>query len=89
MSIGSGLLFSILLLCKIMDIACYMAMTLIASNVYLMLNLGILNIVSILSIEWICIAVLAHVVMTTTESTYQPLLTPLSISGLCNFFNRS
>ena len=51
MSIGSGLLFSILLLCKIMDIACYMAMTLIASNVYLMLNLGILNIVSILSIE--------------------------------------
>ena len=48
MSIGSGLLFSILILCKIMDIACCMAMPLIASHVYLMLNLGILDVVSIL-----------------------------------------
>ncbi len=50
-SSGIGSLFSILLLCKIMDIACCMAMTLIASNVYLMLSLGILNLVSIFSIE--------------------------------------
>ena len=50
-SIGSGSLFSILLLCRIMDIAYCMAMTLISSNVYLMLSLGILNVVSIFSIE--------------------------------------
>ena len=43
--IGSGSLFSILLLCRIMDITYCMAMTLISSNVYLMLSLGILNVV--------------------------------------------
>ena len=59
-----------------------MAMTLIASNVYLMLNLGILNVVSILSIERICVVALAHVVMNTSGSTFQPLLTSLFISGL-------
>ena len=38
-SSGIGSLFSILLLCRIMDIAYCMAMTLIASNVFLMLCL--------------------------------------------------
>ena len=41
MYVGSGLLFSILLLCRIMDIAYFMAITLISSNVYLMFILGI------------------------------------------------
>ena len=68
-SIGSGPLFSILLLCIIMDIACCMAMTLITSNVYLMLNLGILNVVSILSIEGMCVDALAPAVMTISVST--------------------
>ena len=55
-SIGSGLLFSILILCGIMNIAYYMVMTLISSNVYLMLSLEILNVVSILFIEGVCVA---------------------------------
>ena len=78
MSIGISSLFSILLLCKIMDIAYCMAMTLIASNVLLMLCLGILNGVSIFSIEGICVANLAPVVMTISGSTFQHLLTILS-----------
>ena len=47
-----------------MDIAYCMATTLIASNVFLMLCLGVLNVVSMLSIEGICVAALAHVMMT-------------------------
>ena len=43
--VGSGSLFSILLLCRTMNMACCMAMTLISSNVCLMLILGILNII--------------------------------------------
>ena len=82
MSIGSGSLFSILLLCKIMDIACCMAMTLIASSVYLMLSLRILNVVSMFSIEGMCVATLAPIVMTINESTFQPLLITFFISGL-------
>ena len=82
MLIGIGSLFSILLLCIIMDIAYYMAMTLIASNVFLILCLGILNVVSIFSIEGLCVATLAPAVMTISGSTFQPLLTILSISGL-------
>ena len=49
-SLGSGSLFSILFLCRIMDIACCMVMILIASNVNLILSLGTLNVVTILSI---------------------------------------
>ena len=56
MSSGIGSLFSILLLCKIMDMAYCIAMTLIASNVFLMLCLGILNVVSMLFIEGMCVA---------------------------------
>jgi hypothetical protein len=46
-SVGSGSLFSILLLCRIMDIAYCMAITLISSNVCLMFIIGISNIVRI------------------------------------------
>ena len=69
MYVGSSSLFSILGLCIIMDIACCMTMTLIASYVSLMLSLRILNVVSILSIEGMCVVALAHVMMTTSGST--------------------
>ena len=71
-SIGSGSLFSILFLCIIMDIAYYMAMTLISSNVYLMLSLWILNVVSIFSIEGVCgcHSMIAPAVMTISGSTF-------------------
>ena len=82
MSIGSGSLFSILFLCRIMDIACCRAMTLIASNVYLMLSLGSSNVVSILFIEGICVVTLALAVMTISKSTFELLLITLFISGL-------
>ena len=64
MSVGSGSLLSILLLCRIIDIAYCMAIMLISSNVCLMFILGILNITSILFIEGICVAALAPTVMT-------------------------
>ena len=86
MSLGSGLLFSILLLCRIMDIAYCMATTLISSNVYLMFSLGILNVVSILSIEGVCVVALALAVMTISESTLHPLLIIFFISGLFYYF---
>ena len=74
MSIGSGSFFSILLLCKIIDIAYCMAMTLISSNVCLILNLGILNVSSILSIEGLCVAALAPAMMIISGSTFHPQL---------------
>ena len=43
-----------------MDIAYCMAMTLISSKVYLILNLGSLNIVSTLSLEAVYVAALAR-----------------------------
>ena len=61
---GSGSLFSIILLYRIMDISYCMAMTLIASNVFLMLCLGILNVASMLFMDGICVAALAPDVMT-------------------------
>ena len=83
MFIGSGLLFSILLLCRIMDTTCWMAMMLIATNVYLILSLGILNVVSIFSIEGMCVVALALVVMIINGSTFQPLFKiTLSTSSL-------
>ena len=69
-SIGSASLFTILLLCTIMDIAYGMAMTLISSNVFLMLSLGILNVVSFVSIYGVCVSALAPVVMTISGSTF-------------------
>ena len=69
-------------LCRIMYIAYCMAMTLISSNVYLMLSLGILKVILILSIKGMCVDALAHAVMTIGGSTFQPLLIILFISGL-------
>ena len=69
-SIGSGLLFYIILLCRIMDITYCMAMTLISSSVYLMISLGILSVISILSIEGVCVVALAPTVMTISGFTF-------------------
>ena len=88
MYIGSGSLFSILFLCRIMGIAYCMVMTLISSNVYLMLSLGILNVVSIFFIEGVCVVVLAPAVVTISEFTFHPLLITLSISGFLIYFSR-
>ena len=82
MSIGSGLLFSILLLCRFMDTTYCMAMTLISSNVNLMLNLGILNVVSILSIHGMRAVDLAFAAMTMSKSTFHILFIVMFISGL-------
>ena len=65
-----------------MDISYCMAMTLISSYVYLMLSLGILHVVSILFIEAVCAATLAHAMMTISESTFHPPLIILPSSGL-------
>ena len=46
-----------------------------------MLSLGILYVVSILSIEGVCVAALAPAMMTVSESTFHPLLIILFISG--------
>ena len=51
-----------------------------------MLSLGILNVVSILSIEGVCVATLAPAMMMISESTFHPMLIILSISGLYIFF---
>ena len=80
-SSGIGSLFSITLLCKIMDIAYFMAMIVIASNVFLMLCLGTLNYVSMLSIEGICVAALTPAMMTISGYIFQPLLAILSINS--------
>ena len=65
-----------------MNIAYCMTMTLISSNVYLMLSLGILSAISILSIKGVCVAALAPTVMTISKSTFHPLLIILYVSGL-------
>ena len=81
MFVGSGSLFSILLWCRIMDIAYCMAITLISSSVCLMFILGILNIISMLIIEGVCVAALAPAMMTISRSTFQSLLIIFSVNG--------
>ena len=70
-----------------MDIAYFMGMALISSSVYLMLSLGILNVVSILFIEGVCMAALAPVMMTVSESTFHSLLIILFISGVLIYYS--
>ena len=84
-SVGNGSLFSILLLCRIMDIAYRMAITLIYSHVCLMFILKILNITSILFINGVCVVALAPTVMTINGSIFQPLLIMLSIMWFIYF----
>ena len=86
LSIGRGSLFSILLSCRIMNMAYCIAMTLISSNVYMMLSLGILDGVSRLSIKGVCVDARAPTVMSNSGSTFHSLLIILSISGLYFLF---
>ena len=51
-----------------------------------MLTLGILNVVSIFSIEQVCVAALAPTMMTISGSTFLPLLIILYISGFYYLF---
>ena len=81
LSTGSGSLFSSFLLCRIIDIACCIAMMLISLKFSLMVFSGILNFSSKIFIERMCVVALAIVVMTINGSTLHPLLAMLFISG--------
>ena len=63
LSTGSGSLFSSLLLSRIIDIACCIAMMLISLKVSLIVYSGILNFSSKIFIEGMCVVALAPVVM--------------------------
>ena len=81
LSIGRGSLFSNLLLCKIIDMVCYIAMVLMSMKVCFKVSFGILNFSSNILIEGVCVVALAPAVMTISGSTFHPLLVMLSISG--------
>ena len=81
LSIHSGSLFSSLLLCRIIYIACCIAMVLISLKICLIVFSGILNFSSKIFIERMCVVALALAVMTISGSTFHPLLVMLSISG--------
>ena len=55
LSTSRGSLFSNLLLCRIIDIACYIAMVLISMKVCLIVSFGILNFSSKIFIEGVCV----------------------------------
>ena len=74
LSTGSGSLFSDLLLCRTIDIACCIAMLLISLKVCLMVFSSILNFSSKIFIEGMCVVALAPTVMTINGSTFRPLL---------------
>ena len=59
LSIGNGLLFSSFLLCKIIDIACWIAMVLISLKVCLIIVSSILNSSFKIFIEGMCVVALA------------------------------
>ena len=80
-SIGSGSLFSSLLLCRIINIACCIAMVLISLKVCLIVFSSILNFSSKIFIERMWVIALAPIVMTIKGSTCHPLLVMWSISG--------
>ena len=81
MSIGSGLLFSILLLYKITDITWYVAIVIVLLKVFLMAFSRIFNFVSIIFIDCICVVAIASVLMKTSGSTCHFVLMILFISG--------
>ena len=81
LSTGRGSLFSSLLLCRIIDITCCIAMVLITMKVCLIVSFGILNFSSKIFIEGMCVVAVAPAVITINGSTFHPLLVILSISG--------
>ena len=74
-------MFSIFLLCRIIDPACCMAMVLISLNVCLMVVSGILRFVSRSFIEGMWVVPLALAVMTMSGSIFQPNSAMLFIGG--------
>ena len=75
--IDSGSLFSSLLLCRIIDIACCIAMILISLKVCLIVFSGMLNFSSKIFMERMCVVALALAVMAINGSTFHPLLVML------------
>ena len=75
LSTDSGSLFSSLLLCRIIDIACCIAMVLISLKVSPIVSSGILKFSSKIFIEEMCVVALKP------GSTFHPLLVLLFISG--------
>ena len=80
MSIGNALLYYVLLLCRIMDISYCTAMTLMSSKI------RISNVVSIFSIEGVCVAAMAPAMMTTSGSTFHSMLIILYMNSWFIFF---
>ena len=80
LSTGRGSLFSNLLLFRIIDIACCIAMVLMSMKVCLIFFVGILSFSSNIFKEGVCVVALAPAVMTISGSTFHPLLVMLSIS---------
>ena len=81
LSTSRGSLFSSLLLRRIIDIACCIAMVLISLKVCLIVFFDILNFSSKVFIEGMCVVALAPTMMTISGSTFHPLLVMLYISG--------
>ena len=59
-----------------------MAILLMFLKVFLMVDIGILNLSSSTFIDGICVVALAPAVMTIRGSTFHPLVTILSINGI-------
>ena len=81
LSTGRGSLFSNLLLCKIIDMACCIAMVFMSMTVSFVVLFGIFNCSSNILIEGLCVFAIAPAVMTSTGSTFHPLLLMLSRRG--------
>ena len=81
LSTDSGSLFSSLLLCRILNIACCIAIVLISLKVCLIVFSSILSFFSKIFIEGMCVVSLAPTVMIINGFTFHPLLVMLSISG--------
>ena len=81
LSTGRGSLFSNLLLCKIIDMACCIAMVFMSMMVSFVVLFGIFNCSSNILIEELCVFAIAPAVMMSTSSTFHPLLLMLSRRG--------
>ena len=81
LSVGRGSLFSTLLLYKIIDMACCIAMVLMSMTVFFLVLFCIFNFSFCILIEGLCVVALAPAVMTISGSTFHPLLLMLSRSG--------
>ena len=73
--------FPSLILCRIIDTTCCIAMVLILLKICLIVFSHILNFSSKIFIEGMCVVALAPVVMIINDSALHPLLVMLSISG--------